>query len=96
MWHIVVFASLCLCEEHGRTSPPPFSRGRALYRQVAPGRKKRKTRGEDLFLERMDDLIPWQILADRICPIHPKAGGGRIPTRCPPCCDSTASGSSTT
>ena len=71
---------------------PRFHEGRLL----ADGQRQGKTRGEDLFLERMDDLISWQMLADRICPVHPKAGGGRIPTRCPPCWDSTASGSATT
>ena len=40
--------------------------------------KKHKTRRE-LFLERMDGLIPWQILEDRIRPFYPKAGRGRHP-----------------
>ena len=40
--------------------------------------KKRKTRRE-LFLERMDGLIPWQNLEDRIRPLYPKAGWGRHP-----------------
>ena len=40
--------------------------------------KKRKTRRE-LFLERMDGLIPWQKLEDRIRPFYPKAGRGRQP-----------------
>ena len=40
--------------------------------------KKRKTRRE-LFLERMDGLIPWQRVEDRIRPIYPKAGKGRQP-----------------
>ena len=42
-----------------------------------PG-KKRKTRRE-LFLERMDGLIPWQKLEDQIRPFYPKAGKGRYP-----------------
>ena len=42
--------------------------------------KKRKTRRE-VFLERMDGLIPWQLLEDRIRPFYPKAGRGRHP--CP-------------
>ena len=33
--------------------------------------KKRKTRRE-LFLERMDGLIPWQRLEERIRPVYPK------------------------
>ena len=40
--------------------------------------KKRKTRRE-LFLERMDGLIPWKQLEDRIRPSYPKAGRGRRP-----------------
>ena len=40
--------------------------------------KKRKTRRE-LFLERMDGLIPWQKLEGRISPFYPKAGKGRHP-----------------
>ena len=40
--------------------------------------KKRKTRRE-LFLERMDGLIPWQSLENRIRPFYPKAGRGRHP-----------------
>ena len=40
--------------------------------------KKRKTRRE-LFLERMDGLIPWERLEERIRPYYPKAGRGRRP-----------------
>ena len=40
--------------------------------------KRRKTRRE-LFLERMDALIPWQDLEDRIRPVYPKPGRGRYP-----------------
>ena len=40
--------------------------------------KKRQTRRE-VFLERMDGLIPWQLLEDRIRPFYPKAGRGRHP-----------------
>ena len=40
--------------------------------------KKRKTCRE-LFLERMDGLIPWQLLEDRIRPFYPKPGRGRHP-----------------
>ena len=46
--------------------------------------KKRKTRRE-VFLERMDGLIPWQLLEDRIRPSIPSPDGDAIPTRCPPC-----------
>ncbi len=40
--------------------------------------KKRKTRRQ-LFLERMDGLIPWPSLEERIRPFYPKAGRGRHP-----------------
>ena len=40
--------------------------------------KKRKTRRE-IFLERMDSLIPWDELEERIRPFYPKAGRGRRP-----------------
>ena len=40
--------------------------------------KKRKTRRE-LFLERMDGLIPWQRLEECIQPFYHKAGKGRRP-----------------
>ena len=40
--------------------------------------KKRKTRRE-LFLERMDGLIPWQRLEERIRPYYANAGRGRRP-----------------
>ena len=40
--------------------------------------KKRKTRRE-LLLERMDGLIPWQRLEERIRPCYPQAGRGRRP-----------------
>ena len=40
--------------------------------------EKRKTRRE-LFLERMDGLIPWERLEERIRPYYPKAGRGRRP-----------------
>ena len=40
--------------------------------------KKRKTRRE-LFLERMDGLIPWGQLESRIRPYYPEAGRGRDP-----------------
>ena len=40
--------------------------------------KKRKTRRE-IFLERMDGLIPWGLLEEPIRPHYPKAGRGRRP-----------------
>ena len=40
--------------------------------------KKRKTRRE-LFLGRMDSLIPWKQLEERIRSYYPKSGRGRRP-----------------
>ena len=40
--------------------------------------KKRQTRRE-IFLERMDGLIPWQKLEERIRPFYAKPGQGRRP-----------------
>jgi transposase, IS5 family len=40
--------------------------------------KRRKTRTE-LFLGRMDELIPWQKLEAQIEPFYSKAGNGRRP-----------------
>ena len=40
--------------------------------------KKRKTRRE-VFLERMDRLVPWQKLEERIRPVYAKPGRGRRP-----------------
>ena len=40
--------------------------------------KKYKTRRQR-FLERMDGLIPWESLEERIRPYYPKAGNGRRP-----------------
>ncbi|MFW1677589.1 IS5 family transposase [Pontibacter sp. JAM-7] len=40
--------------------------------------KRRKTRKE-LFLERMDTLVPWYMMSDLIEPHYPKAGNGRRP-----------------
>ena len=57
--------------------------------------KKRRTRRE-LFLERMDGLIPWQSLEERIRPFYPKGGRGRHPYPLPVMLRSTASSSSTT
>ena len=40
--------------------------------------KRRKTRKE-IFLSRMDKLLPWSQLLDVIEPVYPKAGNGRRP-----------------
>ncbi len=40
--------------------------------------KRRRTRRE-VFLERMDSLIPWQHLEERIRPHYPQSGRGRRP-----------------
>ena len=52
--------------------------GPATFSDLEYQGKKRKTRRE-LFLERMDGLITWQKLEDRIRPFYPKAGKGRHP-----------------
>ena len=44
--------------------------------------KKRKIRRE-VFLERMNGLIPWQLLEACLCPFYPKGAGGDSPTCCP-------------
>ena len=40
--------------------------------------KRRQTRKE-LFLSRMDQLLPWQDMVAVIEPVYPKAGNGRRP-----------------
>ncbi len=40
--------------------------------------KRRKTRRE-VFLEKLDALVPWSRLEGRIEPYYPKAGKGRRP-----------------
>ena len=40
--------------------------------------KKRKTRREK-FLDRMEVLIPWEKLLEKIRPYYPSAGKGRVP-----------------
>ena len=40
--------------------------------------KRKKTRRE-LFLEKMDNLLPWDLLEEQIEPHYPKAGNGRRP-----------------
>ena len=48
------------------------------FSELEHAAKKRKTRRE-LFLEKMDGLIPWSRLEARIEPFYPKAGLGRRP-----------------
>ena len=50
-----------------------FHEGRLLADRRRQERK-RKTRREELFLERMDDSIPRQISEDRICPPQGRPG----------------------
>jgi len=40
--------------------------------------KRRQTRNE-IFLSRMDVLLPWAMLFEIIDPVYPKAGNGRRP-----------------
>ncbi len=50
----------------------------ATFSELEHDAKKRRTRRE-LFLEKMDGLIPWAALESRIEPFYPKAGRGRRP-----------------
>ena len=40
--------------------------------------KKRRTRRE-MFFEKMDKLVPWERLEERVAPFYPKPGRGRRP-----------------
>ncbi len=50
----------------------------ATFAELEHDAKKRRTRRE-LFLERMGGLVPWDRLARRIEPFHPKGDRGRKP-----------------
>ena len=50
----------------------------ASFAELEHDTKKRRTRRE-LFLEKMEGLIPWERPESRIEPFHPKAGRGRRP-----------------
>jgi len=50
--------------------------------------KKRKTRRE-IFLERMDKLLPWKQLEKKVARYYPK-GQNEWPPRCLLCCEFTA------
>ena len=50
----------------------------ATFSELEHDMKKRRTRRE-VFLEKMDGLIPWERLESRIEPFYPKAGRGRRP-----------------
>ena len=50
----------------------------ATFSELEHDSKKRRTRRE-IFLEKMDRLIPWGRLEELIEPFHPKAGRGRRP-----------------
>ena len=52
----------------------------ATFAELEHDSKKRRTRREE-FLARMDELIPWERLEQRVQPFYPKAGRGRRP--CP-------------
>ena len=52
--------------------------GQPTFTDLENDSKKRKTRRE-IFLDRMDGLIPWERLEERIRPLYPKAGRGRRP-----------------
>lgn len=42
--------------------------------------KRRQTRKE-IFLSRMEQILPWQNMVEVIEPFYPKAGNGRRPYR---------------
>ena len=50
----------------------------ASFSELEHDLKKRRTRRE-LFLEKMDKLVPWERLERRIEPFYPKPGRGRRP-----------------
>ena len=50
----------------------------ASFAELEHDSKKRRTRRE-LFLEKMDRLVPWERLERRIEPFYPKEGRGRRP-----------------
>ena len=50
----------------------------ATFSELEHDSKKRRTRRE-VFLEKMDRLVPWERLEKRIEPFYPKAGRGRRP-----------------
>ena len=50
----------------------------ATFSELEHDTKKRRTRRE-IFLEKMDRLIPWERLEKRIEPFYPKPGRGRRP-----------------
>ena len=50
----------------------------ATFSELEHDSKKWRTRREE-FLARMDELIPWERLEQRVEPFYPKAGRGRQP-----------------
>ena len=56
----------------------------ATFAELEHDSKKRRTRRE-LFLEKMDGLVPWEALEALIEPFYPKPGRGRGRFRSPGC-----------
>ena len=50
----------------------------ATFAELEHDTKKRRTRRE-MFLERMDKLVPWERLEERVELFYPKPGRGRRP-----------------
>ena len=50
----------------------------ATFAELEHDSKRRRTRRE-IFLEKMDRLVPWKRLEKRVEPFYPKAGRGRRP-----------------
>ena len=67
---------------------------RASFSELEHDMKKRRTRRE-AFLEKMDKLIPWGRLEERIAPFYPKAGGVGDRIRWARCCGFAACSCST-
>jgi IS5 family transposase len=57
--------------------------------------KRRQTRKE-IFLSRMEQILPWQNMVEVIEPFYPKAGNGRRPYPLEPCYAFTACSIGTT
>ena len=56
----------------------PGAMEQATFSELDHDSKKRRTRRE-VFLGKMDRLVPWERLEKRIEPFHPKPGRGRRP-----------------
>ena len=60
----------------------------ATFSELEHDSKKRRTRRE-LFLEKMDGLVPWEALEALVEPFYPKPGAASARIRCVGCCACT-------